>query len=137
MRVRTGSVIVVISTLLLAACGGVAIDLPAEITEFDFDQVMDELRDCDTLSDTFVAVVRQMATDLDEISEVSGGRIPAGELAERVDGVVESGYFEVAERLGCNAVTQRIQLVERLRDVDPDSPAGEDFLDEVIRQVEG
>lgn len=133
MRIRMGSVAM---ALLLGACAGVSVEVPAEITEFDFDQVMSELRDCDKLSETFVGVVRQMATDLDELSDVSGGRIPANELSERIDTVVDSGYFEIAKRLGCNVVVQRVEILDRLREVDPDSPAGEDFLEEVIRQVE-
>jgi hypothetical protein len=71
MRIRMGSVAM---ALLLGACAGVSVEVPAEITEFDFEQVMSELRDCDKLSETFVGVVRQMATDLDELSDVSGGR---------------------------------------------------------------
>ena len=123
--------------LILAACGGISVQVPSEIEDFDFDKVMGELRDCDRLSDTFVAVVRQMASDLDDLYEISGGRIPADELTEQVDTVVESGYFEVAKRLGCNAVAQRLALIDRLRGVDTGSPAGEDFLEEVIRQMEG
>ncbi len=124
-----------VAAVLLTACAGVSVELPSEIAEFDVEQVMSDLRDCDKLSETFVGVVRQMAEDLDELSEVSGGRIAADELGDRVDTVVDSGYFEVAKRLGCNVVAQRVEIVERLRDVDPDSAAGEDFLDEVIRQV--
>jgi uncharacterized protein YunC (DUF1805 family) len=122
---------------MVVACGGVSIDLPEEIgSDFDFDGVIEDLRDCDTLSDAFVAVVREAADDLDRLAEGSGGRVPAGELAGKVDVIVDNAYFEVAERLGCNAVSQRIETIDRLRDLSPDSAAGEDLVDEVIRELE-
>lgn len=112
-------------------------NLPDEIgAGFDVETVLADLKDCDTLRETFVAVVRQAAADLDEVSEVTGGKIPSARLEEKVDAVVGKTYFEVAERLGCNAVAHRVETVERLRDLDPASEAGDDLVSEAIRQIE-
>lgn len=122
---------------MIASCGGVSIDLPEEIgSDFEIDGLLEDLGDCDALSETFVAVVREAAEDLDELSERSGGRVPAAELTEKVDAIVENSYFEVAERLGCNAVTQRVETIERLRELSPESTAGENLVDEVIEGLE-
>lgn len=122
---------------MIVSCGGVNVDLPEEIgSDFDIDGLLEDLGDCDALSATFVAVVREAAEDLDELSERSGGRVPAAELTEKVDAIVDNAYFEVAERLGCNAVTQRVETIERLRDLSPDSNAGESLVDEVIEGLE-
>lgn len=119
------------------ACSGADIRLPVEIgSDIDVDGLFEELRDCGTLSDTFVAVVREAAGDLDELSERTGDRVPAAELAEKVDLVVDNAYFEVAERLGCDAVAQRVDTIERLRRLSPDSAAGEELVEEVIDELE-
>lgn len=120
--------------LLLAACGaGLATDGESGI---DLDSVLADLRDCDVLSDTFVAVVREAADDLDSLAEATGGRVPAGELAARVDDLTGNAYFEIAEQLGCNMVAQRLDTIERLRDLNPDTDAGDDLVTDVIRQLE-
>lgn len=131
------SKILSLAVVLLAACGGVSVTLPDEIgPDFDLDQVLADLRDCDALSDTFVAVVREGAQDLDALAEASDGRVPAGELAAKVDVIADTAYFEMAERLGCNAVSQRLDTIERLRNLSPDSEAGNDLVTEVIRELE-
>lgn len=123
--------------LSLSGCGGVTVNLPEEIgPDFEIGSVLDDLRDCDMLSETFVAVVREAAEDIDAMSEASEGRVPAGELTSRVDALTGTAYFEVARRLGCSAVSQRVETVDRLRDLSPDSRAGEDLVGEVIRQIE-
>ena len=125
----------VLAALILGACGSVA--LPAEIgPDFDLGGVLDDLRDCDALSETFVAVVREAAEDLDNLSDASGGLVPAAELAEKVDVLTGNAYFDIAERLGCNAVAQRVDTIDRLRNLTPDSAAGEDLVTEVIRELE-
>lgn len=124
-------------SIAVAACGGVSVSLPDEIgAGFDLEDTLDDLRNCDTLSDTFVAVVREAAEDLDAMAETTGGRVPATELAERVDVISGTAYWEVARRLGCNAVAQRVDTLDRLRDLSPDSAAGDDLVTEVIRQLE-
>lgn len=123
--------------VLLTACAGVSVDLPDEIgAGFDLEATLDDLRNCDTLSETFVAVVREAAEDLDALAESTGGRVPAAELAERVDALSSTAYWEVARRLGCNAVAQRVDTLDRLRELSPDSAAGDDLVTEVIRQLE-
>jgi hypothetical protein len=127
----------VLLAVLLTACGGVSVNLPDEIgAGFDLESTLDDLRNCDTLSETFVAVVREAAEDLDGMAESTGGRVPAAELAERVDALSGTAYWEVARRLGCNAVAQRVDTLDRLRDLSPDSEAGDDLVTEVIRQLE-
>lgn len=113
------------------------VNLPDEVgPDFDVESAIEEFRDCDTLSDTFIAVVRGAVEDLDEVSDATGGRIPAPQLSEKVDAVVDNAYFEIAERLGCNAVGRRIEMIDRLRNLDPESEAGDDLVTEVIRQLE-
>jgi hypothetical protein len=123
--------------LTLSGCGGLTVNLPDEIgPDFEIGSVLDDLRDCDVLSKTFVAVVREAAEDIDALAEASGGRVPAAELTSRVDALTGTAYFEVAERLGCNAVSQRVETLDRLRDLSPDTLAGEDLVGEVISQLE-
>lgn len=136
-RMRSVRPLSVALLLAVAACGSVTVNLPDEIgADFDLEATLGELTDCDTLSDTFVAVVRHAAADIDELAESSGGRVPAGELADKVDLVVDGAYFEVAERLGCSAVTQRLETLDRLRRLDPATAAGNDLVTEVIRELE-
>lgn len=138
MRTVMGRVALLIGSLsLLAACGGAGIGLPDDLgTDLDVDAMIEGLRDCDAISETFVAVVREAAQDIDGFAEDSNGRIPAAELTERVDLTVETAYFEIAERLGCSAVDHRLDTIERLRRLSPKSTAGTDFVDEIIRQLE-
>lgn len=121
--------------LLLASCGG-AVEVPrSEDGRFDFDAMLEELRDCDALSATFVSVVREAAEEIDRMAEAANGRLPAAELADRVDAIVDTAYFEVAERLGCGAVSHRLDTIERLRRLSPDSESGDELVDEVIRRL--
>lgn len=120
---------------VLAGCGGLA--LPEEIgTDFDLDGFLGELRDCDRLSETFVAVVREAAEDLDTVAERVGGLVPSQDIAAKVDLVSGTAYFEVAEKLGCAAVSHRLDTLDRLRGLNPESPAGESLVEEVIRELE-
>ena len=127
----------VLLAVVLTACGGVSVSFPDEIgAGFDLESTLDDLRNCDTLSETFVAVVKEAAEDLDALAESTGGRVPAAELAERVDALSGTVYWEVARRLGCNAVAQRLDTLDRLRNLSPESEAGDDLVTEVIRQLE-
>ena len=98
--------------------------------------MLTDLRDCDRLSETFVAVVREAAEDLDNLAEASGGKVPTGDLATRLDEITGTAYFEIAEQLGCNMVAARVDTLERLRQLDPDSAAGDDLVGDVIRELE-
>lgn len=125
--------------LALAACGSVqesAQGLRDRIADIDVNEALDGLRDCDRLSDTFVDVVAKAADTVDSLSERSGGRVPATDVREAVDNIAVSGYFDIAERIGCARLQQRLDTLDRLRDIDPESPAGTEFLDEILRQVE-
>ena len=125
------------ASLFLFACSNTGITLPESIgTDFDLDKTLNEIRDCDLLSDTFVGVVRQAADEIDDLAASSGGRVPAPELAGRVDALVQHSYFAIAERLGCNAVAQRIDTLDRLRQLSPSSDQGEDLVTEVINQLD-
>lgn len=124
-----------LTALVVTACGSVP--TPAEIgTGFDLGGVLDELGDCTALSETFVAVVKEAAEDLDAVAGATGGRVPAGDLAEKVDMMAGTTYFEIAERLGCDAVTQRLETIDQLRNLSTDSAASDDLISEVIRQLE-
>lgn len=122
--------------VVLAGCGSVSVTLPEEIgSDFDLEATLDDLRDCEALGDTFVAVVREAAGDLDSLAEESSGSVPEARLAEKVDAVTATAYYELAERLGCDAVQQRLDTVDRLRDIDPSSAAGEELVTQVIRRL--
>ena len=133
MRHKIISLLVV--GLLAASCD--AAGLPADIdADFDLEAVLSDLRDCDALSETFVAVVREAAEDVDSMAEATGGRVPAADLASRVDELTGNAYFAIAEQLGCNMVSQRVDTIERLRNLSPDTGAGEDLVTDVIREIE-
>ena len=125
------------ASLFLFACSNTGITLPESIgTDFDLAKTLNEIRDCDVLSDTFVGVVRQAADEIDDLAASSGGRVPAPELAGRVDVLVQHSYFAIAERLGCNAVAQRVDTLDRLRQLSPSSDQGEDLVTDVINQLD-
>lgn len=133
MRRKIGILVVV--GLVVASCD--AAGLPVDIeADFDLEAVLGDLRDCDTLSETFVAVVREAADDVDSMAEATGGRVPAADLASRVDELTGNAYFAIAEQLGCNMVAQRVETIERLRGISPDTGAGEDLVTDVIRELE-
>lgn len=122
--------------LALSACSGDASLADSILEDFNLEDTLDDLRDCDLLSDTFVSIVRQAATELDDLAAASGGRVPTAELTNRVDAVAETSYFALAERLGCASVSHRVDLIERMTRLNPDSAAGQDFIDQVLRQIE-
>lgn len=130
-------VLVMMTALLLVGCGEVTVNLPEEIgPDFDFDELLAEIKDCDRLSETFVSVVREAAEDIDELAEASGGRVQPGELAAKVDVIVQTRYFDLAERMGCNVVSQRVRTLERLRELSPQTQAGTDLVEDVIRDID-
>ena len=106
------------------------------ITDIDIDATLDGLRDCDRLSEVFVGVVRTAADTLDGLAERTDGRVPETDVRNAVDGIAVSNYFEIAERIGCAELQHRVNTIDQLRDLAPDTPAGEDFLEEILRQVQ-
>ena len=127
--------LIVLVALALSAC---ATSLEAEgAVDFDFslEETLDELRNCDLLSETFVTVIREATDQIDDLA-ASNERIPTAELSARVDDLTQSGYFAVAERLGCNALAQRVETIERLREIDPSSADGADLVGAVIEQLQ-
>lgn len=123
--------------MALAACGSVTVTIPKDIGNgFDLDRTLSDLRDCGTLSDTFVAVVREAAQQLDDLAESSGGKVPSGVLTAKVDVIAKTSYFEIGEKLGCSAVAQRVETLDRLRGLSPSSEAGKDLVGRVMDQVE-
>ncbi len=141
MSTRTKAVLVLI---LVAGSTGVgcarvsesAQSLRERIEAIDIDATLDGLRDCDRLSDAFVGLVKTAADAVDGLAEQSGGRLPAVEIREFVDKIAVSQYFDIAEQIGCLEVRQKLDTLDRLRGVEPDTPAGTEFLDEILRQVE-
>jgi hypothetical protein len=121
----------------LAACASVSVTLPDQIgPRFDLDKTLTDLRDCGTLSDTFVAVVREAAQELDDLAASSGGKVPSGTLTAKVDVIAKTSYFKIGEKLGCDAVAQRVDTLDRLRGLSPSSAAGKDLVGQVMDQVE-
>lgn len=136
MRLKVMAVLVMLASSL-AACASVTVTLPDQIGPgFDLDKTLADLRDCSTLSDTFVAVVREAAQELDDLAASSGGRVPSGALTAKVDVIAKTSYFKIGEKLGCSAVAQRVNTLDRLRGLSPSSDAGKDLVSQVIDQVE-
>ena len=124
---------------LAAGCAGVAESaqgLRDRIGAIDIDQTLAGLRDCDKLSDTFVGVVRTAADTIDELAAKSEGRLPATEIRGYVDKIAVSQYFDIAEAIGCLQVQQRLNTIDQLRGVQTETPAGTDFINEILRQVQ-
>lgn len=128
-----------LAVLALVGCTNVsesAQSLRDRIEGIDIEATLDGLRDCDRLSETFVGVVRTAADTIDNLAEKSEGRLPAVEIREFVDKIAVSRYFDIAESIGCLQVQQRLNTLDRLRGLEPETPAGTDFLNEILRQVE-
>ncbi len=106
------------------------------IATIDIDAALEDLRDCDRLSEAFVGVVQTAAEAVDGLAERTDGRVPATDIRTAIDNIAVSEYFEVAERIGCARLQQRLDTVDQLRDLTPDTPAGQDFVEEILRQVE-
>ena len=121
--------------LTLAACS-TALDSDGGFEfDFSFEETLDDLRNCDLLSETFVAVIKDSTDQIDDLA-ASTERIPTAELSARVDDLTRSGYFAAAERLGCNAVAQRVETIERLRELDPSSADGRDLVGGIIEELQ-
>jgi hypothetical protein len=126
-------------SLALAACDTVSQSVQGlrdRLADIDIEETLEGLRDCDRLSDTFVGLVGGAADTVDSLAERTNGRIPETDIREAVDKIAVTQFYEIAERIGCAQVQQRLEVVDQLRGLDPDTPAGEDFLEEILRQVE-
>lgn len=128
---RTLAAILVVA---LAACSS-GLDTEGGI-EFSLDETLSGLRNCDLLSETFVTVIKDATDQIDDLAASSNGRIPTAELSAKVDDLTQTGYFAVAERLGCNAVAQRVETIERLREIDPTSADGKDLIGGIIAELQ-
>ncbi len=131
--------LVVALLVAAAACGGVEETVSGlrdriESIEIEPEAVLESVRDCDRISTALVGAVRAVA---DQIDGAGGdGLIPATEIRELVDRIAVSRYYEIAERIGCARLALELDTLDRLRDVNPTTPTGRDFLEEIRRQVE-
>ncbi len=128
--------IIALLALALAACSS-SVDAGGGFElDFSLDETLSDLRNCDLLGETFVKVIKDATDQIDDLAASSNGRIPTADLSARVDDLTESGYFAVAERLGCDVVAQRVETIERLRDIDPTSADGADLVGAVIERLQ-
>lgn len=125
-----------IGALLLALVGcssleGVTEDIKARVGEIDLQETLSGLTDCERLADAFLEVVENTVAVVDETGGEAGS-IPAGDLADIVDEVSVSQYYDLAERIGCARVQAQLDLMDRLVELNAKTGAGESVLDEVI-----
>ncbi len=128
-----------VAGLLGAACGGVGESVQGfrdQVATISLDDAMAGLRDCDALSERFVDLVGTAADAVDGLAESTDGRLPATEIREVVDKVAVARYFQIAEQLGCARLQMELDTIDLLRGVQPETPAGDDFLTEVLRELE-
>lgn len=120
--------------LAVPACSGLqgaTEDLKARIGQIDLQETLSGLTDCDRLADTFVGLVKDTVGKVDETGG-NAASIPAGDLADIVEEVSVSQYFDLAERVGCARIQAQLDLVDRLSDVEAETPAGESVIDQII-----
>ena len=128
--------VLIIAVVTLASCGQVTVDLPGDIGEgFDLDTVLEEVRDCDRMSQTFVAVVSEAADQIDALAARSGGRVNPPELRKKIDAVSVTEYFRLAERIGCERLQMQTRTLDQLRELDPNGSNGQDLIDAVLDRV--
>jgi outer membrane murein-binding lipoprotein Lpp len=133
----------VLAALAIAGCSSVsekATELRerASDIEFDLDATLDQVRDCDGMSELFVSAVRTAAVSVDSLAKRTNGRVPAPEIEELVDKVSVSDYYDLGAKLGCARVQMRLTTIEQLRSLQDQTqtPAGDDFLEELMQQLE-
>lgn len=137
--VKARLVLLLLVALLVGACDSASESVSGvrdRIAAIDIDATLEGLRDCDRLSGAFVGAVRTAADAVDGLAERANGRVPETDIRNAVDGLAVSNYFAIAERIGCTQVQQRLDTIDQLRELSPDTPAGEDFLEEIMRQVQ-
>lgn len=139
-RVRSIIACVAAGAVLLTGCATSAAEAREKIKEkidnISVEQVLEDLRDCDKLSDAFVGLVRTGADTVDQLAETTEGRVPETEIREVVDRVAANQFFAIAEKIGCNKLQSKLEVVDQLRGVNPTSPEGDDFLNEILREIE-
>ncbi len=136
---RAKLVVVALLILVLPACAGLeesAADIRARIDAIDVRETLSGLTSCDALSDAFVGLVKRAATGIDDLNEVSGGRVPISDVREAVDELSVSQYFELAEKLGCARIQMQLQLADRILQIDTETLDGELLLEEVVKEIQ-
>jgi hypothetical protein len=129
----------ILLALTLSACAGFetrAADLRASLSDIDVKETLSSLSNCDALSDAFVQLVQTAADNVDNLSEVTGGQVPATEIRDVVDELSVSQYYEIAERLGCAKVQMELALVNRILDIDTETADGDLFVEEILKEVQ-
>ncbi len=125
--------------LLVVACAGfetTAADLKTRLSEIDVRESLGDLTDCDTLSTTFVRLVQTAADNIDNLSEVTNGRVPESDIRVVVDDLAVSQYYEIAEKLGCAKIQMELVLVSRILEIDTETVDGDLFIDQILEEVQ-
>lgn len=125
--------------LLVVACGAfetTAADLKTRLSEIDVRESLGDLTDCDTLSATFVRLVQTAADNIDNLSEVTSGRVPESDIRVVVDDLAVSQYYEIAEKLGCAKIQMELVLVNRILEIDTETVDGDLFIDQILEEVQ-
>jgi len=106
--------------------------------EFDLDATLDQVRDCDRLSELFVSAVRTAAVSVDGLAALTDGRVPVTDIEDLVNKISVSGYYDLGSKLVCARVQMQLNTIDRLRSLQDqtETPAGDDFLEELMRQLE-
>lgn len=132
-----------LAATVAAGCGSVqekAIAVRDRVSdiEFDLDATLDQVRDCDRLSELFVSAVRTAAVSVDGLAERTSGRVPETDIEDLVDKVSVSDYYDLGAKLGCARAQMQLNTIDRLRSLQDQTqtPAGDDFLEELMRQLE-
>ena len=134
---RRGLISACVAVLMLVGCSGLegaAADLQARLEGLDLETALEDLRDCDALSQAFLTVVREAVGRVDDFD--GSGEVGTSEMADIVDEVSVSRYYELAEGIGCARLQAQLDLVDQLRGIDADTPAGDLFLDEMLEQAQ-
>ena len=122
--------------VVISACSSVQERIDALDFEFDLDAILDEVRNCDALSDRLVGLVARGADAVDDLSERTGGRVPETTIRETVDKISVSRFFDLAEQIGCTSLEFRLKAIEDMADIATDTPAGDSLIEEVLRELE-
>ena len=119
---------------------GKAVELRDRVAdiEFDLDATQDQVRDCGRLSELFVSAVRTAAMSVDGLAERTERRVPVTDIEDHVDKVSVSDYDDLGAKLGCDRLQMRQDTIDQLRSLQEltQTPAGDDFLEELMRQLE-
>lgn len=134
---RRGLGVALVLLLTVVGCSGLegaAADLQARIEGLDLEAALEDLRDCDAVSEGFLVLVREAVRRVDGFS--GSGEVGTSDMAAIVDEVSVSQYYEIAESIGCAKLQAQVDLVDQLRGLDADTPAGDLFIDEMLEQAQ-